>query len=171
MQVETADFNIIRVNQSNDQIDVVCDNSIYLSAAGRTAVCVLIDLALHQKNGPVQLAGISERLGFSVLELEGIFSRLRSHWLVANFRGLNGGYSLARSVGRITVADIVLAVERPFFPTSRRNEDCCDPEVGDCVACVVNDLSTSLNKKAIAYLASVSLKDLIDDADRETAAM
>ena len=46
-----------------------------LTTKGRFAVMAMIDLARHQKNGPVSLAGISERQDISVAYLEQLFSK------------------------------------------------------------------------------------------------
>ena len=166
-RIDSTDWNNIRPIQNDDQTESVPECHMGLTIADQAAVCALVDVALHQKNGPVALAGISERLRLSDAYLECIFLKLRSHWLVAKIRGVNGGYSLARSADRITVADIVLAIEKPPFPMlSRKKKNCSNTDVDDWVASVVDDLSNSLNRKAIDYLASVSLKDLIDGGRR-----
>ena len=82
-----------------------------MSTKGRFAVNALIDLALRAPAGPVALASISQRQDISLSYLEQLFSRMRRAGLVESTRGPGGGYTLGRSGGDISVADIVTAVD------------------------------------------------------------
>ena len=53
-----------------------------LTTKGRFAVTAMIDLALHSADGPVTLAGISERQKISLSYLEQLFGKLRRNKLV-----------------------------------------------------------------------------------------
>jgi Rrf2 family iron-sulfur cluster assembly transcriptional regulator len=50
-----------------------------LTTKGRFAVTAMIDLALRCSDGPVSLAGISERQKISLSYLEQLFGKLRRH--------------------------------------------------------------------------------------------
>ena len=82
-----------------------------LTTKGRFAVTAMIDLALRSGDGPVTLAGISDRQKISLSYLEQLFGKLRRFSIVDSVRGPGGGYCLARPANQITVADIVRAVE------------------------------------------------------------
>ena len=82
-----------------------------LTTKGRFAVTAMLDLALHGSKGPVTLAGISDRQKISLSYLEQLFGKLRRGGLVESVRGPGGGYHLAREASRVTVADIINAVE------------------------------------------------------------
>jgi Rrf2 family transcriptional regulator, iron-sulfur cluster assembly transcription factor len=84
-----------------------------MSTKGRFAVNALIDLALREPAGPVALASISQRQQISLSYLEQLFSRLRRDGVVESTRGPGGGYTLGRSADKISVADIVTAVDEP----------------------------------------------------------
>ncbi len=58
-----------------------------LTTKGRFAVTAMIDLATRQHNGPVTLAGISQRQKISLSYLEQLFGKLRRHELVESTRG------------------------------------------------------------------------------------
>ena len=88
-----------------------------LTTKGRFAVTAMIDLALRSGEGPVTLAGISERQKISLSYLEQLFGKLRRHGLVDSVRGPGGGYCLARPGNQITVTDIVRAVDEPLDAT------------------------------------------------------
>ena len=64
-----------------------------LTTKGRFAVTAMIDLALRQEQGPVTLAGISQRQKISLSYLEQLFGKLRRHEIVESVRGPGGGYS------------------------------------------------------------------------------
>ena len=88
-----------------------------LTSKGRYAVTAMLDLALHVHEGPVTLAGISERQGISLSYLEQLFTRLRKHGLVTSTRGPGGGYSLSRAAQDIAVSDVVSAVDESVDAT------------------------------------------------------
>ena len=129
-----------------------------LTTKGRFAVTAMIDLALRQHNGPVTLAGISQRQKISLSYLEQLFGKLRRHELVESTRGPGGGYTLARSMKDITVADIIFAVDEPIDATQCGGQENCHDEG----RCMTHELWSNLNKKMIEYLDSVPLVDLVD---------
>ena len=129
-----------------------------LTTKGRFAVTAMIDLTRHQQNGPVSLAGISERQDISVAYLEQLFSKLRRRSLVKSIRGPGGGYILAKDADDITIADIVFAVDEPLDVT--RCGGSCDCAKGS-VKCITHNLWASLNERITDYLESVSLSDLV----------
>ena len=81
-----------------------------LTTKGRYAVTAMLDLALHEDQGPITLADISLRQGVSVSYLEQLFAKLRRSKLVESVRGPGGGYRLAGGAASINVAQIVEAV-------------------------------------------------------------
>lgn len=77
----------------------------------RLAVVAMMDLALHQHDGPVPLSAISQRQQVSPSYLDLLFGRLRRGGLVVGMRGPGGGYTLARDATSISLADIVRATD------------------------------------------------------------
>lgn len=129
-----------------------------LTTKGRFAVTALIDLALRGSEGPVTLAGISERQKISLSYLEQLFGKLRRCSLVDSVRGPGGGYCLARPVGQISVADIVRAVDESFDATQCGGRENCKDED----RCMTHELWSTLNFKMYEYLTSVTLSDLVN---------
>ncbi len=129
-----------------------------LTTKGRFAVTAMIDLAMRQGEGPVTLAGISERQGISLSYLEQLFGKLRRHALVASVRGPGGGYTLAKPTDAISVADVVIAVDEPLDATQCGGKENCHDEG----RCMTHDLWTNLNKRMFEYLASVTLAGLVE---------
>ena len=96
-----------------------------LTPKGRFAVTAMLDLALHAQHGPVTLSGISERQKISLSDLEQLFGKLRRRALVESVRGPGGGYKLARPADRLTVADIICAVEEAIDSTACGGRENC----------------------------------------------
>ena len=129
-----------------------------LTTKGRFAVTAMIDLALRSGEGPVTLAGISERQKISLSYLEQLFGKLRRCSLVDSVRGPGGGYCLARPGTQITVADIVRAVDETLDATQCGGKENCKDEE----RCMTHEMWTTLNTKMYDYLTSVTLSDLVD---------
>lgn len=128
-----------------------------LTTKGRFAVTAMIDLALHGSDGPVTLAGISDRQKISLSYLEQLFGKLRRHKLVESVRGPGGGYCLARPMAHISVADVVRAVDEALDATQCGGRENCREEE----RCMTHDLWMTLNSKMYEYLESVALADLV----------
>ncbi len=129
-----------------------------LTTKGRFAVTAMLDLALHGAKGPVTLSGISERQKISLSYLEQLFGKLRRRELVESVRGPGGGYHLARDASRVSVADIVRAVEEPIDSTQcAGRENCLDNQ-----RCMTHDLWEELNSTVYGFLSGVSLAQLVE---------
>lgn len=128
-----------------------------LTTKGRFAVTAMLDLAMRNGNGPVTLAGISDRQKISLSYLEQLFGKLRRSALVESVRGPGGGYCLAKDTGAISVADIIRAVDEPIDATK------CGG-LGNCLddhRCMTHELWTGLNHHIYEYLEAVSLAELV----------
>ena len=137
-----------------------------LTTKGRFAVTAMIDLALHHGSGPVTLAEISGRQRISLSYLEQLFGKLRRHTLVESVRGPGGGYTLARDSAKVSVADIITAVDEPIDATQCGGRENCHDEK----RCMTHDLWAKLNDKMYEYLDSVKLADLVtQQAERKEA--
>jgi Rrf2 family iron-sulfur cluster assembly transcriptional regulator len=128
-----------------------------LTTKGRFAVTAMIDLALRQDEGPVTLAGISERQNISLSYLEQLFGKLRRHNLVSSVRGPGGGYYLARPMNGISVADVIVAVDEPLDATQCGGKKNCH----DDHRCMTHDLWEGLNRHMFDFLNSVDLATLV----------
>ena len=129
-----------------------------LTTKGRFAVTAMVDLALRDSAGPVTLAEISSRQKISLSYLEQLFGKLRRHSLVDSVRGPGGGYRLGRDIGRISVADIILAVDEPIDATQCAGKENCRDEQ----KCLTHDLWATLNDHIFGYLESVTLRQLVE---------
>lgn len=122
-----------------------------LSTKSRFAVTALIDVALREDHGPVALSAISERHHISLSYLEQLFSKLRQAGLVESTRGPGGGYSLGCSADRISMADIMEAVDAPS----------AEEAAGEQNSWMGSALWSGLNASVLAHLKSISLRQLV----------
>ncbi len=114
------------------------------------AVTVLVEVGLHEHDGPVSLAAIQSRHDISTTRLEQVFSKLRRANLVDSTRGPGGGYCLAMASEKISLADIVAAIE-PVDPHSGKPHI---DSVGDRVC-------QQLNQKIQQELQGINLRQLL----------
>jgi len=131
-----------------------------LTTKGRFAVTAMIDLAMQDGDRPVTLADISDRQKISLSYLEQLFGKLRRRALVTSVRGPGGGYQLAKSVGEVSVAEIIRAVDEPIDATQCGGRENCKDER----KCLTHDLWASLNERIFDYLNSVTLAQLVETA-------
>jgi Rrf2 family iron-sulfur cluster assembly transcriptional regulator len=133
-----------------------------LSTKGRYAVMAMADLARRQSESAeraVALSDIAARQEISLSYLEQLFARLRRQGLVKSHRGPGGGYRLARAAAATSIAEIVLAVDEPLRATR------CGVKSPGCMMngerCLTHDLWEETGRQIEAWLASVSLEDVV----------
>ncbi len=129
-----------------------------LSTKGRYAVTAMMDLAIHDYEGPVTLADISNCQGISLSYLEQLFAKLRKSGLVEGVRGPGGGYRLGKPAGQISIADIIAAVDENIDATRcKGSEDCHGGE-----KCLTHQLWTDLSKSLYEFLDNLTLASFIN---------
>ncbi|MBL4712550.1 MAG: Rrf2 family transcriptional regulator [Gammaproteobacteria bacterium] len=128
-----------------------------LTTKGRYAVTAVLDLALHQSDGPVSLAAISARQGISLSYLEQLFAKLRRNDIVSSTRGPGGGYKLTNDADDVSVSDIVLAVDE-----SCKVVDCDDAEgCNSGYQCLTHDLWQELSNEIRSFLDGITLSEIM----------
>ena len=130
-----------------------------LTTRGRYAVTAMLDLAIHENNGPVALAEISQRQQISLSYLEQLFANLRKKGLVKSTRGPGGGYRLKAPVTDVAVSEIIEAVNETVDATNCGGMQNCHNHS----RCLTHDLWAGLSAHIEEYLSNVSLSDLISE--------
>lgn len=129
-----------------------------LSTKGRYAVTAMMDLAIHDHEGPVTLADISNCQGISLSYLEQLFAKLRKSGLVEGVRGPGGGYRLGKPASQISIAQIISAVDENIDATRcKGNEDC---HSGD--KCLTHKLWSDLSVRLFDFLDDLTLASFIN---------
>ncbi|MGB0733006.1 MAG: Fe-S cluster assembly transcriptional regulator IscR [Pontibacterium sp.] len=137
-----------------------------LTTKGRYAVTAMLDLAIHNGQGPISLADISERQGISLSYLEQLFAKLRRNELVRSIRGPGGGYELNRSPEGINVAEVVDAVNESVDATGCKNAGTC--QAGE--VCLTHHLWCDLSGQIHNFLSDISLASLVSRRDVKAVA-
>jgi len=141
---------------------------VELNTKARYAVMAMADLAKCGQGAAVPLSAIAERQNLSVAYLEQIFLRLRRAGLVESARGRSGGYVLARRAQDIAIAEIMEAVHE-----ETRMTRCLDGPVG-CLGeqrCLTHGLWHALGGHIAAFLANVTLQEVLDGIPHEKLAV
>ena len=81
------------------------------STKGRYGLRALIDLAMYGEEEAVSIQSISARQQISDSYLEQLVSKLKKAGLVNSVRGAQGGYRLAKPAEKISVGDVLRALE------------------------------------------------------------
>jgi Rrf2 family protein len=137
-----------------------------LSTRSRYGTRILLDLARHNKQGPVQIGEISKRQDISVKYLEQLIRPLKQAELVESVRGPKGGHLLVKKPEEITLGQIV----RLFEGQSDLVECVSSPEkcnmADDCqVRLAWSDATRVLYEK----LDSTTIADLLESNHIEDA--
>jgi Rrf2 family transcriptional regulator, iron-sulfur cluster assembly transcription factor len=132
-----------------------------LSTKGRYAVMAMADLARNGADRAVSLGEIAGRQEISLSYLEQLFARLRKAGLVSSVRGPGGGYRLTRAAGDTAVAEIVLAVDEPIRATRCSGQGTPRGCMAGGERCITHHLWEDLGAEIHAYLAAVSLEDVV----------
>ena len=128
-----------------------------LTTKGRYAVTAMLDLALRYDKGAVTLADIAKRQGISLSYLEQLFAKLRRSGLVDSVRGPGGGYNLALEPSKISVAEIIVAINENIDATRCGGEKNCH---GD-EKCLTHQLWEDLSTRIYEFLSGITLGDLV----------
>jgi Rrf2 family iron-sulfur cluster assembly transcriptional regulator len=130
-----------------------------LTTKGRYAVTAMLDLSLNYEIGAITLADISERQGISLSYLEQLFARLRKQGLVSSSRGPGGGYRLSRPAEKITVLDVISAVDEKVDSTKCEGRHNCHGEE----QCLSHELWQSLSDQIQIYLDGITLAEVVEN--------
>ncbi|HEX7095029.1 MAG TPA: Rrf2 family transcriptional regulator [Acidimicrobiales bacterium] len=87
---------------------------MHISAKADYAVRALLVMAADPDNKPIKGETIAKSQGMPVKFVENTLVELRRTGLVASQRGMAGGFKLGKPANRITVADVVRAVDGPL---------------------------------------------------------
>lgn len=134
---------------------------VKLSNKGRYAVRALFDIAFYNEGQPTQVKDIAEREGVPPRFLEQIFQDLKRAGIVGSKRGPQGGYRLARSADRISLGDIVRALEGPLV----LGDGAATTRAGVDSLAVLDDVFKDLSSRVEACFDSVTIDDICHRAE------
>ncbi|MCH1984391.1 Rrf2 family transcriptional regulator [Ruminococcus sp. OA3] len=131
-----------------------------ISTKGRYALRLMLDLALHQGEGPVRIKDVGQRQEISTKYLEQIISILVRAGYVKSLRGAQGGYQLVRRPEEYSVGAILRQTEGSLCPVAcLEDEQNQCPRQGECVTLRIwNELDAAIKSVVDKY----TLADLME---------
>ena len=135
---------------------------MWLSRKGDYGVRALIDLALHDGEGPVQRAGIADRQEIPESYLDHLMALLRRGGFVRSVRGPGGGHLLTRRPEEICLLHVIETLEGSVAPIS------CIEDGGECTSdcglCAQRPVWEEIYEDMRRRLGAVSIADLAERA-------
>lgn len=132
-----------------------------LSAKAQYACVAMLDLACgHGDPNPVHLKDIAEKHGISQRFLVQILLQLKGAGLVESTRGATGGYLLARTPAKITLAEIIHAIDQAPPPAPSALSGLYPTNVVQ----VASEMLQEAQDRELRWLQEVSLEQLAKQA-------
>lgn len=131
---------------------------VRLSNLADYAVVVMCQMAMSTDARP-SAASIAAATAIPLPTVAKLMGTLSRAGLLVSYRGIGGGFALARPAAEISVAEIVETVDGPIALTH-----CTDPAPGSCVRegiCTVKPHWQIINRTIRDALSTVSLADLV----------
>lgn len=128
-----------------------------VSTKGRYGLRALVDLACNSDDNHVSLVQIAERQKLSLNYLEQVFSTLRKAGIIHSLKGAQGGYCLARPPEKISVGEVLRALEGEFSIVDNERGPGEDPVNRAIHMLVWNRINTEVHE----YMYSKTLQDLV----------
>ena len=131
-----------------------------LSTRSRYGTRMMLDLAQHYDEGPVQIRNVSKRENISVKYLEQLIIPLKKANFIKSVRGPKGGHMLAKPPEEITVGEIVEILEGGINLSSCiENPEVCNRTT----RCLTRGVWEEATKAMYDKLNSVTLSKMIND--------
>jgi len=123
-------------------------------------------MATHEQQ-PFSAATLARQRRLPLPMVSKILKTLARAGVLTSQRGAKGGYLLARSPDRISVADIVDALEGPIAIT-----ECSADSIPDCLShCTVSGHWHRINRVVREALSSISLRQMSEPPTQEATPM
>jgi Rrf2 family transcriptional regulator, iron-sulfur cluster assembly transcription factor len=128
-----------------------------LTRKGEYAIRGIIYLARQAEGKVVLISEIAEATDVPQTFLAKIFQNFAKIGLVNSFRGTGGGFTLGRPASRITLREVVEAVEGPIMPNR------CLTGTGSCEfgdTCTVHPVWRQVQTQIVQVLDGVTIEQL-----------
>lgn len=116
----------------------------------------LLKIIPKDKKFCVSLKDVAKQTGVSFLFLQKIARKLRLAGLLKAAKGVNGGYSLAKSADQISLKEIIIAVEGgcAVLPCYCANKKC------KTTKCILKDKMKKINENVLKIFSKTKLNQI-----------
>jgi len=146
---------VVPSRRADERLDARRLAVVKVSTRGDYAARALLSLALHDVGHPTSVKEIAERTTLPQPYLEQILLAVKGAGLVHSKRGVGGGYVLARAPEKITLAEILAAVDGPLT-TYVGEHDHCEGH------CILQEVWVTVSDDMQRILERVTLADLVE---------
>ena len=135
-----------------------------LSTKGRYGMRALVDLAVYSEQNPVSISSIAERQKISTRYLEQLLPKLKKAGMIRSVRGAQGGYLLAADPEKISVGDILRALEGDLTPVDCAAFNGEKKTCGGEQFCVTKTVWKKIDESIRNTVDSITLKALMEES-------
>lgn len=116
---------------------------------------------ISDKSEPIDVDTMSNTVGISKSFLAKILQKLTKNGILKSYKGVRGGFVLAKPISQITVIDIIKAVEENAAAVFECTSDngCCPSQ--RLTSCMIWPTFVKLQGKIDTFLASMTLEEIL----------
>ena len=138
-----------------------------LSKKADYALMAMKHLATRTDLASASAREIAEQYDIPIELMAKVLQRLARSGLLTSHQGTRGGYTLAKPIGAISVADIIQAIDGPFTVTACSTED---EHCEQFTKCNVRDPLWRIKDRILAALSTCSLAEITTSMPYEAPA-
>ena len=137
-----------------------------ITMSSEMAIHAVWFMTVHCDDTPIQAPEIAEKLCVSSSYMVKILKKLAKEGILISKRGKNGGFRMGRKPEEISVADILVAIERNAIEYFCLHDSraCPGPE-----SCMIHSTVVRASQAALAVLQSTTMADLAAEGWRAPA--
>lgn len=124
------------------------------------ALQLIVELSNLEENSILSLKKFSLKSNISFLFLQKIARFLKQSGIILSAKGKTGGYKLAKPINKISIREVVEAVDGPYGATdcAKSGGGCCNKKTN----CSVKKGMEKMNKQIMRYLESETVASMYE---------
>ena len=129
-----------------------------ITMSSEMAIHAVWFMAMRNDESPIQAPDVAEQLSVSSSYMVKILKKLAKEGILISKRGKNGGFRMGRAPEDISMADVLLAIERETI------EYFCLHETRTCLGpdtCLVHETVVKASQAALKVLQETTMADLV----------
>ena len=139
-----------------------------LSKKSDYALMAMKHIAMHDAVDSMSAREIAGQFDIPLELMAKVLQKLTRRGLLISQKGTRGGYHLARSAEKISVGDVIQAIDGPVTVTA------CSPQVDTCdqySKCNVRDPLWRIKDRIVDTLHTFTISELASDSDTDTESL